>query len=129
MIRTLGAQPVLCSPFGGETGALARDLARGEGLGVAGIEAGGANGSYIDDRRGGERTVLLEIPAAVLNRHELDDLYALTIETAMASGVCVITGTHADRIIPDETSAGSARTCRRTASRSSPTCREHRSRR
>ncbi len=103
MIRTLGAQPVLCSPFGGETGALARDLARGEGLGVAGIEAGGANGSYIDDRRGGERTVLLEIPAAVLNRHELDDLYALTIETAMASGVCVITGTHADRIIPDET--------------------------
>ena len=103
MIRTLGVQPILCSPFGGETGALVQDLARSEGLGVSGIEAGGANGAYIDDRRSGERTVLLEIPAAVLNRHELDDLYALTLETAVASGVCVITGTHADRIIHDET--------------------------
>jgi 1-phosphofructokinase len=103
MIRTLGVQPVLCGPFGGETGALVRELARSEGLGVSGIEVGGANGSYIDDRRGGERAVLLEIPAAVLNRHELDDLYALTIETAVASGVCVVTGTHADRIIPDQT--------------------------
>lgn len=103
MIRTLGVQPVLCSPFGGETGALVQDLARNEGLGVSGIEAGGANGAYIDDRRSGERTVLVEIPAAVLNRHELDDLYALTLETAVASGVCVITGTHADRIIHDET--------------------------
>ena len=63
----------------------------------------------------------------MLNRHELDDLYALTIETAVASGVCVITGTHADRIIPDQTSAGSAPICRRTTSRSSPTCRAHRS--
>jgi 1-phosphofructokinase len=103
MVRTIGVQPILCSPFGGETGALARDLALGEGFAVRSVEAGGANSSYIDDRRDGERRVLLEIPAAVLNRHELDDLYALTLETAVASGVCVITGTHADRIIPDET--------------------------
>jgi 1-phosphofructokinase len=103
MVRTLGATPVLCSPFGGETGALARDLARGEGLEVRAVETGGANGSYVDDRRGGERRVLVEIPAAVLSRHELDDLYAATLETAVDSGVCVITGTHADRIFPEET--------------------------
>ncbi|MGD9704151.1 MAG: 1-phosphofructokinase family hexose kinase [Acidimicrobiia bacterium] len=103
MVRTLGVQPILCSPFGGETGALVQELALGEGFEVRGVETAGANSAYIDDRRGAERSVLVEIPAAVLSRHELDDLYARTLETAVASGVCVITGTHADRIIPDET--------------------------
>lgn len=103
VIRTLGLRPVVCSPFGGETGALARGLATDEGFDVRCVETGGANGAYIDDRRGGERELLVEIPAAVLTRHELDDLYSLTLEAAVESGVCVVTGTHADRIIPVET--------------------------
>jgi 1-phosphofructokinase len=103
MVRTLGLRPVVCSPFGGESGALARALATEEGFDVRCVETGGANGAYIDDRRGGERELLVEIPAAVLTRHELDDLYALTLEAAVESGVCVATGTHTDRIIPVET--------------------------
>ena len=103
MVRTLGLRPVVCSPFGGESGALAHALATEEGFDVRRVDTGGANGAYIDDRRGGEREVLVEIPAAVLTRHELDDLYALTLEAAVESGVCVVTGTHTDRIIPVET--------------------------
>lgn len=102
MATSFGATVTLCSPFGGETGDLARLLAEREGFAVHAIETSGWTGAYVHDRRGGERTELLEVAPQPLSRHEVDDLYSVVLATALGCGTCVITGTHQYRVLDDD---------------------------
>lgn len=102
MIVTLGHQPVLCGPFGGETGRLVQHLAEVEGIEVRGTPTHGANGSYVHDRRDGHRREVAEVEASRLDRHESDDLFGSALLAGLDCGHLVITGPmHEQHLAPD----------------------------
>jgi len=92
MVVTLGHSAVLCGPFGGETGHLVAHLVEAEGIEARPTPVRGDNGSYVHDRRAGERRVVADVQAAALDRHEADDLFGSALTSAMACGHLVITG-------------------------------------
>lgn len=95
MLTVLGHEPLLCTPIGGETGTALRALLGGlptDGL----VPCPTANGSYIHDRRDGERAIVARVPSIPLDRHTLDDLVSATIACALRAGYLVMTGTNLD---------------------------------
>lgn len=100
MAYSLGADVVVCGPFGGETGTVLGHLAEVENLKVRRVSYAGGNGAYLHDRRGGERTELAFTPPARLDRHELDDLYGTMLVEGLDADVCVITGAYPTPLLP-----------------------------
>lgn len=92
MARVLGASPLLCAPFGGESGAVVRRLVHDEGIDVRAVAITGANGGYVHDRRSGERRPLVDVQGPVLSRHEQDDLYSAALAAAIDCGLAVLAG-------------------------------------
>ncbi len=90
MVAELGARPVLCCLLGGETGAtLEAMLSRVSGE-LRPVHASGSNGSYVVDARGGERSVVATVFRPAPERHELDDLIAVTCAAAMDAHALVV---------------------------------------
>ncbi len=103
MTTLLGAPTRLCGAFGGESGAILSLLLDAEGIRVRSVQGSSANGGYIHDRRTGEREVVVSTECPTLSRHELDDLYNLTVAESMASGVLILTGNTRDGVVPADT--------------------------
>ena len=104
MVRVLGGEPVLCAPLGGETGDVLGHLIGRSGIELRSVHATGSSGSYVHDRRGDERVEVWRAELSTLLRHEVDDLYTVTLAEALAAGVCVLSGTHqADDVLPEGT--------------------------
>jgi 1-phosphofructokinase len=95
MAYSLGAQVVVCGPFGGETGMVAAHLARSENL-VLRATATGGNGAFVHDRRSGERAEVVTMDPYPLNRHEVDDLYGTALVSGLDAAVTIITGSETD---------------------------------
>jgi 1-phosphofructokinase len=93
---------VACAPLGGEVGTVIGALCARAGVTLDAVEIHASNGMYVHDRRDGDRVVLAEGAPAVLDRHELDDLYTRTLARALRSQVCVICGTPDDRVLPTD---------------------------
>jgi 1-phosphofructokinase len=102
MAARLGGEVKLCAPLGGETGAVLDALLAVEGISLLSVHAEGANGAYLHDRRGGEREVIAETSSPPLSRHELDDLYGVTLAAALDSDALLITGPRNDGVLPAE---------------------------
>ncbi len=100
MLATLDIDVVLCGPFGGETGLVARTLVAGEGIRVDAVEMESWSGAYVHDRRDGDRIVVAEVPPQALSRHELDELYGAAVVTALELPVCVLGGPHDPSPVP-----------------------------
>ncbi|WP_033439966.1 PfkB family carbohydrate kinase [Saccharothrix sp. NRRL B-16314] len=99
MIESLGAEVVLCSALGGETGQVLRHLI---GVELKARDVSARNGGYVHDRREGGRDQVVRMPADPLSRHELDDLYEMTLVEALKAGVAVLSGPAADDTpVPD----------------------------
>jgi 1-phosphofructokinase len=99
MIGALGSEPVLCCALGGETGQVLRHVI---GVDLRVREVSARNGAYVHDRRAGERDQVVRMPADVLSRHELDDLYELTLVECLRADVVVLSGPAADDVpVPD----------------------------
>ncbi|TDE02597.1 PfkB family carbohydrate kinase [Jiangella asiatica] len=92
MLVTLGASVTMCSVLGGESGIVLRHLIEDEGVTVRAVEGSGRNGAYVHDRRGGEREEVADAPATPLTRHELDELYGLTLSAGLDAGAVVLSG-------------------------------------
>jgi 1-phosphofructokinase len=103
LVAELGVDVVLCGSFGGETGRVARNLIREEGVDVRGIEATGSNGAYVHDRRSGERVETASMPGDALTRHEIDELYGIALVEGFDSAVTVLGGPAGSPIIPAST--------------------------
>jgi 1-phosphofructokinase len=56
----------------------------------------------VHDRRTGERRELVDVSPGPLARHELDDLYSVTLAAALEAGVCVLTGTHQHTVVNED---------------------------
>ena len=99
MIESLGAEVVLCAALGGETGQVLRHLI---GVELRARDVAARNGGYVHDRRDGGRDQLVRMPADALSRHELDDLYEMTLVEALNAGVAVLSGpAEHDTPVPD----------------------------
>jgi 1-phosphofructokinase len=101
MAKVLGAAPVLCAPLGGETGDVLGHLIEDSGIALRRVTAARASGAYLHDRRGSSREEVWRAPLEPLSRHEVDDLYTVTLAEALDTGTCVLAGTHAsDEVLP-----------------------------
>lgn len=89
LVTRLGADALLCSSFGGEPGRVLLPLVDEQSIDVRAVGAAGETGAYVHDRREGDRDVIVETEQAPLDRHELDELYTITLGAAIESGVCV----------------------------------------
>jgi 1-phosphofructokinase len=102
LLARLGVEVALCGSFGGETGRMARMLIGEEGIEVKAVETAGRNGAYVHDRRSGERVTVAEMRPAALSRHEVDELYGVTLVAGLEADVCVLTGTGTAMTVPPE---------------------------
>lgn len=100
MLGVLGSEPVLCCTAAGETGAVARSRAD-DRIRLRVVETSGTAGSYVDDRRGGDRMRLAEAHTTPIDRHAIDDLGAVTVAEAISAGVVVLTGTNLHGTVHD----------------------------
>ena len=96
----LGGDVTLVTTRGGEHGTLLAALLAEEPFDVAYVPVTGDGASYIDDRRGGERTRLAESPPDPLSRHELDDLFGAALAAGVTADVGVMCGTGEDDRLP-----------------------------
>jgi 1-phosphofructokinase len=100
LLREFDVRTVMCASFGGETGTVLRHLIRRAGIEVAAVETAGSNGGYVHDRRDGARREVARMATGPLSRHEVDDLYDVTLVEGLASAVTVLTGPQRDDPIP-----------------------------
>lgn len=92
MITGLGVPVVMCVALGGELGEVLRPLLEAEGFELRVIERDAGSGGYVHDRRGGSREELVDLPGAPLSRHDMDELYAITLAEGLDATVCVLSG-------------------------------------
>jgi 1-phosphofructokinase len=109
MASALGARTTLCGPFGGHSGLLCRALIEDEGVRLRAVDIANANGSYINDRRGGERKHVAQQASPALSRHEADNLYGAALAEGLRAGTMIVSGQHEERNLPAERIAALAR--------------------
>lgn len=92
MAASLGAEVVLCAALAGEAGHVLRGLLASPGVEVRSVVADGRSGSYVHDRRSGERVVVASTQGPHLQRHETDELYGMMLAAGLEAGVALLTG-------------------------------------
>ena len=99
MAASLGAEVSLCCALGGETGRVLRALIAAEEVVVQAVQSEAANGAYIHDRRSGERVEVALNPAEHLGRHDLDELYGITLASGLDADVTLLTGVQPEQVL------------------------------
>lgn len=92
MAAAIGAEVVLCVTLAGETGTVLGSLLSSPGVEVRKVHAHGRSGSYIHDRRHGERIPVASATGPHLWRHETDELYGMMLSAALDADVALLTG-------------------------------------
>ncbi|WP_461187918.1 PfkB family carbohydrate kinase [Arthrobacter sp. Z4-13] len=100
MLKALDATVTMSAVFSGETGRILRHLIDDEGVRVLPVAGEGNSGAYVHDRREGERNIVAESPGHRLTRHELDELYGLTLQAGMEAGTVILSGTGREDSVP-----------------------------
>lgn len=100
MLLALGHEVELCAALSGETGQVLGHLLREEGIGVVAVRGEGRGGVIVHDRRGGERVPVIESGGDSLTRHELDELYGVTLRTSLDARLVILSGPHGEGIVP-----------------------------
>src|SRR5262245_43202357 len=100
MVARLGVPVTLCAPLGGDTGRLLKELMAQENVTLRTVAIGGVTGSYVHDRRTGERVEICRVEGSRLTRHEYDDLFNATFAAAMDSKLLVLTGQFPSPVVP-----------------------------
>jgi 1-phosphofructokinase len=102
MAAELGADPVLCGFIGGEVGTVLRPLLEEMPVELRLVETAEPSGAYIHDRRSGEREPISQSAAMPASRHEVDDLFSVTVAAALDCDVLAICGPYPDNTVPLE---------------------------
>jgi len=106
MAAELGAEPVLCGFIGGEVGAILRPLLEEMPIELRLVETTEASGAYIHDRRSGEREPVAQSAALPASRHEVDDLFSVTVAAALECDLLAVCGPYPDNTVPLEIYSG-----------------------
>jgi 1-phosphofructokinase len=100
MAAELGADPVLCGFIGGEVGSVLRPLLEEMPIELRLVESAGASGAYLHDRRSGEREPIAQSAALPASRHEVDDLFSVTVAAALECDLLAVCGPYPDNTVP-----------------------------
>jgi 1-phosphofructokinase len=100
MAAELGAEPVLCGFIGGEVGSVLRPLLEEMEIELRLVETAEPSGAYIHDRRSGEREPLAQSAAFPASRHEVDDLFSVTVAAALDCDLLAVCGPYPDNTVP-----------------------------
>ena len=92
MAGEMGAYPVLCGFRGGETGKLLGPLLDELPGERRLIDVAAATGSWVIDRRTGEREMIGAALSDPPTRHEIDDLFSVTTASGLNSKLLVVCG-------------------------------------
>jgi 1-phosphofructokinase len=92
MAGEMGAHPILCGFCGGETGELLRPLLDDLPGETRFVDTASASGSWVIDRRSGERKMIATAVSDPPSRHEIDDLFSATTAAALNGEVLVCCG-------------------------------------
>ncbi len=102
MAAELGAEPVLCGFVGGEVGAVLRPLLEAMPGDLRLVETAEPSGAYIHDRRSGERRPISQSAALPASRHEVDELFSVTVAAALDCDLLALCGPYPDNTVPLE---------------------------
>lgn len=102
MAAELGVRPILCSLIGGESGAVIEHLLAALPVDLRLARTAGTSGSYVVDRRSGERKLVAHQAAPPPSRHEVDDLFSLTCAAAVEADVLVVCNPYPGDALPLE---------------------------
>ena len=102
MAAELGAEPVLCGFTGGEVGTVLRPLLEEMPIELSLVETAEASGAYIHDRRSGEREPLSQSAALPASRHEVDELFSVTVAAALDCDLLAVCGPYPENTVPLE---------------------------
>ncbi len=100
MLRRLGQEVAMCCVLSGESGKVLRHLLDDEGIRVVAVERDGRSSAYVHDRRGGEREPVVEIDGDPISRHDIDELYGLTLKEALDAKLVILSGPAGDDTLP-----------------------------
>lgn len=92
MIAALGVPVTMCVGLGGEVGDAVRKLLDDEDVTVRMVRRESGTGWYVHDRRDGERTEIAENPGVPMVRHDIDELYTVTLTEGLRAPVSVLSG-------------------------------------
>ena len=98
----LGGRPILCCLLGGETGATLDSLLDKVSLARRVAWTSGSSGSYVVDRRAGERSLVAASLRPAPQRHEIDDLVAATCAAASESALLVMCNPYPANGFPED---------------------------
>jgi 1-phosphofructokinase len=106
MAAELGAEPVLCGFIGGEVGSVLRPLLEELPGELRLVETAEASGAYIHDRRSGEREPVGQSAAMPPSRHEIDDLFSVSVAAALDCDLLAVCGPYPEEGVPLEIYSG-----------------------
>lgn len=98
----LGADVVLCSFLGGETGAAIRPLLERFPVELRAVETACASGAYVHDRRSGERVPVAQSVTLPPSRHEIDDLLSIACTAGLDADALAVCGAYPGEAMPLE---------------------------
>ena len=102
MAAELGSHPILCGFIGGETGTVLRPLLDTLDAELRLVHTDSSAGTYVVDRRSGERETVATAWSDPPSRHEIDDLFSVTVAAALESEVLVLCGPVPPEALPLE---------------------------
>jgi 1-phosphofructokinase len=106
MAAEMGARPVLCGFIGGEVGTVLRPLLAEMPAELRLVKTAEASGAYIHDRRSGKREPVGQSAAMPPSRHEVDDLFSVTVAAALDCDLLAVCGPYPDEGVPLEIYSG-----------------------
>ena len=92
MVAALGVPVTLCLTVGGEVAGVRHKLLADEDVTVRAVTRQSESGWYVHDRRDGKRTEIAEDPGEPLVRHDIDELYSMTLTEGLRAPVIVLSG-------------------------------------
>lgn len=102
MLLRMGIDVTMCCVLTGESGRVLRHLLDDEGISVVAVDRGGRGGAFVHDRRNGERVKVAETGGEPISRHDLDELYGLTIGAGLSADLVILSGPASDDALPPD---------------------------
>jgi 1-phosphofructokinase len=100
MLLRMGVEVTMCSVLTGESGRMLHHLLEDEGIGVVAVDRTGRGAAYVHDRRGGERLRIVETGGEPISRHDLDELYGMTLGEGLGADLVILSGPASENALP-----------------------------
>ncbi|MDF1478935.1 PfkB family carbohydrate kinase [Leifsonia sp. H3M29-4] len=100
MLLRMGVEVTMCSVLTGESGRMLHHLLEDEGIGVVAVDRTGRGAAYVHDRRGGERLKIVETGGEPISRHDLDELYGITLGQGLGADLVILSGPASKNALP-----------------------------